>query len=132
MAESGTRLMRPWAMRRRYEVFATLALDVSVGSSDMGTLRRVIDESLWRLGRRELTLVACSALLKGISDDPAKRRDHEIMGDERGSDMWARLVVLDELASELDDSPGQLVIAWLTHQTSGGTVRGAVPAIDTN
>jgi aryl-alcohol dehydrogenase-like predicted oxidoreductase len=66
----------------------------------------------------DLTLVAYSPILKGVYDDPAKRRDHPIMQPYEGPDAEARLAVLTEVAGELGVTPNQLVVAWLLHQGS--------------
>lgn len=65
----------------------------------------------------QVSLVAYSAILKGIYDDPAKREGHPVMGDYAGPDSEARLATLTELAAELGVRPNQLVLAWLLHQT---------------
>jgi aryl-alcohol dehydrogenase-like predicted oxidoreductase len=61
----------------------------------------------------DLTLVAYSPILKGVYDDPAKRRGHWAMGPYEGPDAEARLAVLTEVAAEVDCTPNQLVLAWL-------------------
>lgn len=66
----------------------------------------------------DLTLVAYSPILKGIYDDPAKRRGHWSMVPYEGPDAQARLAVLGELAAELGCTPNQLVLAWLLHSDS--------------
>jgi len=89
----------------------------------------------------EVTLVAYSPILKGIYDDPEKRRGHEMMSAYEGPDAEARLTVLAELAGELGVTPNQLVVAWLLHQTDPEMVTllgprtveqfsAAVPALD--
>ncbi|MEU8252710.1 aldo/keto reductase [Micromonospora inaquosa] len=70
----------------------------------------------------DLTLVAYSPILKGVYDDPEKRRNHDIMDPYQGPDAEARLAALTELAAELGVKPNQLVLAWLLHQTSPTTV----------
>jgi aryl-alcohol dehydrogenase-like predicted oxidoreductase len=64
----------------------------------------------------ELTLVAYSPILKGVYDDPEKRRGHGIMEPYEGPDAEARIAVLTEVAAEVGVTPNQLVIAWLLHQ----------------
>lgn len=82
------------------------------------SLSIVDDEQLDHLRvNPEVTLVAYSPILKGIYDDPAKRRGHHVMTDYDGPDSEARLAALTELAAELDVRPNQLVLAWLLHQT---------------
>jgi aryl-alcohol dehydrogenase-like predicted oxidoreductase len=89
----------------------------------------------------EVTLVAYSPILKGIYDDPEKRRGHDMMGAYEGPDAEARLAVLTELAGELGVTPNQLVVAWLLHQTDPAMVtllgprtveqfEAALPALD--
>jgi aryl-alcohol dehydrogenase-like predicted oxidoreductase len=89
----------------------------------------------------EVTLVAYSPILKGIYDDPEKRRGHDMMAAYEGPDAQARLAVLTELAGELGVTPNQLVIAWLLHQTDPemvtllgprtvGQFEAALPALD--
>lgn len=89
----------------------------------------------------EVTLVAYSPILKGIYDDPEKRRGHDMMTAYDGPDAEARLKVLTELAGELDVTPNQLVIAWLLRQTDPamvtllgprtvGQFEAALPALD--
>ncbi|MFD0744042.1 aldo/keto reductase [Phytohabitans flavus] len=70
----------------------------------------------------EVTLVAYSPILKGIYDDPEKRRGHDMMAAYEGPDAEARLAVLTELAGELGVTPNQLVLAWLLHQTDPAMV----------
>lgn len=83
------------------------------------TLSIVDDEQLDYLrGNDDVTLMAYSSMLKGVYDDPAKRREHAIVASYDGPDTEARLAVLDEMALEMDVTPGQLVIAWLLHQTA--------------
>ncbi|MEJ3749957.1 aldo/keto reductase [Actinomycetes bacterium KLBMP 9797] len=65
----------------------------------------------------DVTLVAYSPILKGVYDDPERRRGHDIMEPYAGPDAEARLAVLTGLATELGVTPNQLVIAWLLHQT---------------
>jgi aryl-alcohol dehydrogenase-like predicted oxidoreductase len=64
----------------------------------------------------ELTLVAYSPILKGVYDDPGKRRGHWAMAPYAGPDSEARLERLVALARELDVRPNQLVLAWLLAQ----------------
>lgn len=89
----------------------------------------------------EVTLVAYSPILKGIYDDPEKRRGHDMMAAYEGPDAEARLAVLTEVAGELGVTPNQLVIAWLLHQTDPALVtllgprtveqfEAALPALD--
>jgi aryl-alcohol dehydrogenase-like predicted oxidoreductase len=89
----------------------------------------------------DLTLVAYSPILKGIYDDPAKRRGHPAMNPYEGPDAEARLAVLGEVAAKVGATPNQLVIAWLLHQTSPTPVtligprtveqyEAALPALD--
>jgi aryl-alcohol dehydrogenase-like predicted oxidoreductase len=66
----------------------------------------------------DLTLIAYSSILKGIYENPTKRRDHEIMDSYSGPDADARLAAIADMAAELSVTPHQLVIAWLLHQTS--------------
>jgi aryl-alcohol dehydrogenase-like predicted oxidoreductase len=74
------------------------------------------DEQLDYLRAHEdLTLVAYSAILQGIYDDPAKRETHFKYDSYRGPDADARIAVLAELAAELGVTPNQLVLAWLLH-----------------
>lgn len=68
------------------------------------------------------TLVAYSPILKGIFDDPAKRRGHWTMAKYEGPDSEARLAVLTEVAAELGVKPNQLVLAWLMHHTRPAVV----------
>jgi aryl-alcohol dehydrogenase-like predicted oxidoreductase len=70
----------------------------------------------------EVTLVAYSPILKGIYDDPEKRRGHDMMSAYEGPDAEARLAVVTEMAGELGVKPNQLVIAWLLHQTDPAMV----------
>lgn len=77
------------------------------------------DEQLDYLRRHEdLTLVAYSPILKGIYDDPAKRRGHHIMDGYEGPDAEARFAAVEKLAAEVGVTPNQLVIAWLLAQRS--------------
>ncbi|BCB91612.1 aldo/keto reductase [Phytohabitans suffuscus] len=89
----------------------------------------------------EVTLVAYSPILKGIYDDPDKRRGHDMMSAYEGPDAEARLAVLTELAAQLGVTPNQLVIAWLLHQSDPRMVtlfgprtvaqfEAALPALD--
>jgi aryl-alcohol dehydrogenase-like predicted oxidoreductase len=70
----------------------------------------------------DLTLVLYASILKGIYNDPFKRRDHWAMAPFRGSDSDARFAALDEVAAEHGATPNQLVLAWLLHQTSPAMV----------
>jgi aryl-alcohol dehydrogenase-like predicted oxidoreductase len=89
----------------------------------------------------DITLVAYSPILKGIYDDPEKRRGHDMMIPYEGPDAEARLAVLTEMAGELGVTPNQLVVAWLLHQTDPRMVtllgprtveqfEAALPALD--
>ncbi len=89
----------------------------------------------------DLTLVAYSPILKGIYDDPAKRRGHPAMEPYEGPDAQARLAVLGEVAAELGATPNQTVLSWLLHQDSPcvvpltgprtvGQMEAALPALD--
>ncbi|GAA2771862.1 aldo/keto reductase [Streptomyces showdoensis] len=66
----------------------------------------------------DLSLVAYSPILRGIYDDPAKRRDHWMMERYAGPDADARLDALAGLAAETGATPNQLVLSWLLHQTA--------------
>jgi len=80
----------------------------------------VVDDEQLRYLRAydDLTLVAYSPILKGVYDDPAKRRDHHVMRSYRGADSDARLVAVSKLAADLGVTGNQLVLAWLLHQTT--------------
>lgn len=89
----------------------------------------------------DLTLVPYAPILKGVYDDPVKRKSHWAMEPFRGPDTDARLAVLDQLAADHGVTPGQLVIAWMLHQTSPrmvplagprtmGQFEGTLPALD--
>ncbi|MFG1699537.1 aldo/keto reductase [Nonomuraea sp. NPDC049309] len=89
----------------------------------------------------DLTLVAYSPILKGIYDDPEKRRGHGAMIPYEGPDAEARIAVLTEVAEEVGVTPNALVLAWLMHQTSPAIVpligprtlqqyEAALPALD--
>ncbi|MEV5328773.1 aldo/keto reductase [Nonomuraea sp. NPDC052634] len=89
----------------------------------------------------DLTLVAYSPILKGIYDDPEKRRGHGAMIPYEGPDAEARIAVLTEVANEVGVTPNALVLAWLMHQTSPEIVpligprtlqqyEAALPALD--
>lgn len=83
------------------------------------TVSIVDDQQLAHLrDNPDLTLVAYSPMLKGIYDDPAKRAGHPMMASYAGPDADARLAALAEVATELEVSPNQLVVAWLLHQTA--------------
>lgn len=69
-------------------------------------------------GHDDLTLVAYSPILKGIFDDPAKRRGHWAMENYTGPDADARLAVAAEIAAEAGVTPNALVLAWLMQQES--------------
>ncbi|TDC71524.1 aldo/keto reductase [Streptomyces hainanensis] len=90
---------------------------------------------------QDLGLVAYSPILKGIYGDPAKRRDHWMMGSYAGPDADARLAALDAVAAEAGVTGNQLAIAWLLHQTDPRVIpligprtaehyRAALPALD--
>jgi aryl-alcohol dehydrogenase-like predicted oxidoreductase len=64
------------------------------------------------------TLVAYSPILKGIYDSAAKRADHHIMDTYAGPDAEARLAAVTKVAAETGATPGQVVLAWLMHQTA--------------
>ncbi len=87
------------------------------------------------------TLVAYSPILKGVFDDPAKRRGHWAMEKYDGPDSEARLAVLTEVAAELGVKPNQLVLAWLMQHSRPSVVpligprtreqfEDALPALD--
>ncbi|MEU4511287.1 aldo/keto reductase [Nonomuraea wenchangensis] len=89
----------------------------------------------------DLTLVAYSPILKGIYDDPGKRRGHGAMDPYQGPDAEARLAVVAEVAAEVGVTPNALVLAWLMHQSSPAIVpligprtlqqyEAALPALD--
>ena len=63
---------------------------------------------------REVSLVAYSPVLKGAFDDPRK---DGAMWTYVGPDTDARLDVFGKEAASLGVTPGQLVLAWLLHQT---------------
>ena len=102
----------------------------------------VDDEQLDYLSAHEdLTLVAYSALLKGVYDDPAKRRGHWALEPFEGPDAEARIAAVTDIATEVGATPNQVVLAWLLHQTSPRVIPlfgprtleyydAAVPAID--
>jgi aryl-alcohol dehydrogenase-like predicted oxidoreductase len=102
----------------------------------------VDDEQLDYLRNHDdLTLVAYSPILKGVYDDPAKRRGHPVMQPYEGPDAEARLAVLTEVSAELAVTPNQLVLAWLLSQGSPRLVpligprtveqyEAALPALD--
>lgn len=102
----------------------------------------VDDEQLDYLTEHDdLTLVAYSPILKGIYDDPAKRRGHWAMQPYEGPDAQARLAAVEAVAAEVGATPNQVVLAWLLRQ-SGPTIvpligprtfaqyRAAEPAVD--
>jgi aryl-alcohol dehydrogenase-like predicted oxidoreductase len=66
----------------------------------------------------DLTLVAYSPILKGVYDDPAKRRGHAVMAPYEGPDAEARVAAVVEMAAEVGCTPNQLVLAWLLHADS--------------
>jgi aryl-alcohol dehydrogenase-like predicted oxidoreductase len=66
----------------------------------------------------DLTLVAYSPILKGIYENPEKRRTHHVMASYEGPDSDARIAAVAEVAAEVGVSPNQLVLAWLAHQES--------------
>jgi aryl-alcohol dehydrogenase-like predicted oxidoreductase len=72
--------------------------------------------------RPELALVSYSPILKGIYDDPVKRRAHWSMAPYEGDDSEARLAALALVARELEVLPNQLVLAWLLHQRSPSVI----------
>ncbi|MEV0596616.1 aldo/keto reductase [Nonomuraea cavernae] len=89
----------------------------------------------------DLTLVAYSPILKGIYDDPEKRRGHGAMEPYLGPDADARLTAAVEVAAEVGVTPNTLVLAWLMHQNSPAIVpligprtlqqfEAALPALD--
>ncbi|MFI7703882.1 aldo/keto reductase [Nonomuraea sp. NPDC049480] len=89
----------------------------------------------------DLTLVAYSPILKGIYDDPGKRKGHRAMDPYQGPDAEARLATAAEVAAEIGVTPNALVLAWLMHQTSPTIVpligprtlqqyEAALPALD--
>jgi aryl-alcohol dehydrogenase-like predicted oxidoreductase len=89
----------------------------------------------------DLTLVAYSPILKGVYDDPEKRRGHPAMQPYDGPDAEARLAVLTEVAAQVAVTPNQVVLAWLLHQNSPRLVpligprtveqyEAALPALD--
>jgi aryl-alcohol dehydrogenase-like predicted oxidoreductase len=89
----------------------------------------------------DLTLVAYSPILKGVYDDPGKRRGHWAMEPYEGLDAEARIAVLTAVAAEVGVTPNQLVLAWLLHQDSPRLVpligprtveqyEAALPALD--
>ncbi|MEV4805646.1 aldo/keto reductase [Nonomuraea sp. NPDC049421] len=89
----------------------------------------------------DLTLVAYSPILKGIYDDPAKRRGHWAMDPYEGPDAEARLAAVAEVAAEAGVTPNALVLAWLMHQSAPSIVpligprtlqqyEAALPALD--
>jgi aryl-alcohol dehydrogenase-like predicted oxidoreductase len=80
----------------------------------------IVDDEQMRYLRThdDLTLVAYSPILKGAYDDPAKQRDLHLMNSYHGADTDARLAAVAKFAAELGITGGQLVLAWLLHQTS--------------
>ncbi|HTV19754.1 MAG TPA: aldo/keto reductase [Polyangiaceae bacterium] len=88
----------------------------------------VDDAQLEHLRRHpELTLVAYSPVLKGVYDDPDKRRGHWVMESYQGPDSEARLSALARAARELGVRPNQLVLAWLLQQRSPRVIPLAGP-----
>lgn len=65
-----------------------------------------------------LSLVCYSPILKGIYDDPEKRRTHWAMHPYVGPDSELRLAAVARLAAELGVAPNQVVLAWLLQQRS--------------
>ncbi|GAA2208602.1 aldo/keto reductase [Nonomuraea monospora] len=89
----------------------------------------------------DLTLVAYSPILKGIYDDPEKRRNHGVMSAYDGPDAEARAAAVVEVAAEVGVTPNALVLAWLMQQSSPTVVpligprtlqqyEAALPALD--
>jgi aryl-alcohol dehydrogenase-like predicted oxidoreductase len=64
----------------------------------------------------DITLVAYTALLKGVYDHPDKRASHWSMANYRSADADARVAVLEQVAEEVGATPNQTVLAWLLHQ----------------
>jgi aryl-alcohol dehydrogenase-like predicted oxidoreductase len=80
----------------------------------------VDDEQLDYLRHRpDLSLIAYSPVLKGLYDTPAAERgDHPALGPYAGDETDRRLRAVDAVAAETGATPGQVVLAWLTAQTS--------------
>jgi aryl-alcohol dehydrogenase-like predicted oxidoreductase len=80
----------------------------------------VDDEQLDYLRERaDLSLVACSPVLKGLYDAPAADRPGHRGMEAYGGDAAARrLAVLDAVAAETGARPGQVVLAWMAAQRS--------------
>jgi aryl-alcohol dehydrogenase-like predicted oxidoreductase len=121
--------VRTWRLERIRQLCASSGWPAPVALQQQHTyLRRrpglvnasiVDDEQVDYLREHDdLTLVAYSPILKGVYDDPAKRRGHYAMAPYEGPDAEARLAVLTEVAGELGVTPNQLVLAWLLHQES--------------
>jgi aryl-alcohol dehydrogenase-like predicted oxidoreductase len=64
-------------------------------------------------GHEDQTLVAYSPILKGVYDDPAKRKAHWMMEAYAGPDADARIEALERTAEELGATPNQTVLAWM-------------------
>jgi aryl-alcohol dehydrogenase-like predicted oxidoreductase len=144
--------VRTWRLERIRQLCARHGWPAPVAVQQQHTyLRRkaglhnasiVDDEQLDYLrAHDDVTLVAYSPILKGTYDDPAKRRGHPVMAAFEGPDAEARLAVLTELATELEVTPNQLVLAWMLHQSSPAAVpligprtleqyHAALPALD--
>lgn len=89
----------------------------------------------------DLSLVAYSALLKGLYDVPEKRSADYGRGSYGGPANAARLDAVDKLAADLGATAGQVVLAWLLAQTTPRVIpligprllehyEAALPAVD--
>lgn len=89
----------------------------------------------------DLSLVAYSALLKGLYDVPEKRAADYERGGYGGPANAARLDAVDKLAANLGATPGQVVLAWMLAQTTPRLIpligprllshyEAAIPALD--
>jgi aryl-alcohol dehydrogenase-like predicted oxidoreductase len=83
----------------------------------LDTSKFVDDEQLDYLrAHPDLALVAYSPILRGIYDDPERRRAHWVFSPYAGADSEARISLVADVARQLGVSPNQLVLAWLLHQ----------------
>ncbi len=84
--------------------------------SDFGIYPHTGDELLDYLRENpDIILTAYSPLLKGVYDNPEKRKTYDHWPFFEGPDTGARLNALDDLSLELGVKKSLLVLAWLLH-----------------
>jgi aryl-alcohol dehydrogenase-like predicted oxidoreductase len=114
--------IRPWRIERARQISAQHNWASHTADQEMFSYLRpkagagYVDLLDYLAANEDMMLLAYSPILKGIYNDPEKRKKHHIWPEFDSDDSAARLAALSELAQELDVTNNNLVLAWLMHQ----------------